>query len=160
MRFCQNAWILYEKPLHTLRFEKAFYVSRKQYKTLRNSVFGKPAKRQHETLIKPVVLGLEFMSFPERVLKIYGKPIANQRFAFAFSPCAKTLISLGNISVLKEGETWSWTPYKTCHFYVSWSTLREKARKGMEDHYVLHVFLKWIPGEQKPYKTNGKLWLL
>jgi hypothetical protein len=84
---------------------KHFDVGRKPYKPLQKSAFRKPAKRQRETLIKHVVYGWEFGSFPEIVLKMYGKPLVKQRFAVAFSPYAKTLNSLGKNSVSNECET-------------------------------------------------------
>ena len=83
---------------------KHFYVGRKPYKPLQKPAFRKPAKRKRGTLIKPVVYGWEFGSFPEMVLKIYGKPLVKQCFAVAFSPYAKTLNSLGKINISKGWE--------------------------------------------------------
>ena len=98
--------------------------------------------------------------FPDMVLKMYVKPIVKQRFAVAFSPCAKTLISLGKISVSKEWETWSRNPYKTWHILCFWSTFGEKLRKSMENHYVHNVLATYFYIGRKPYKTNGKPWFL
>ena len=70
--------------------KKLFNVSRKPYKPLRNSVFGKPAKRQREALIKPVVSLLGIMSFPERVLKYIWKTIIKATFRVCvFAMCEK-----------------------------------------------------------------------
>ena len=100
--------------------------AKKTYKPLQKSAFRKPAKRQRETLIEQVVYGWEFGSFPEIVLKMYGKPLVKQRFAVAFSPYAKTLNSLGKIVFRMNAKRDRETLIKPVIFCIPWSTFGEK----------------------------------
>ena len=66
------------------------------------------------------------------VLKMYVKPFVKQRFAVAFSPCAKTLNSLGKSVFRRNGERGRETLIKPGIFCVSGALLGKIEKKVWE----------------------------